>query len=145
MIHMRRLLVLLPLVILAALFTARETIAQSAGIDGLRFTTAFPFSADKATLDAGSYTVKRVGSNPRLLQLTNDATRKATFVAVDAAAVPTNPQYPAGVTFERRGDSYQLASFWDTAAGVAANAAMPAQGKVTVGQPTFRAVPATKE
>lgn len=146
MVQMRRLLVLLPLLAVAALFTARETTAQSAGIDGLRFTTAFPFATEKGTLDAGSYTVKRVGSNPRLLQITNDATSKGTLVAVDLAKVPVNPQYPTGVSFERHGDSYQLSSLWDTSAGIAANAIMPeVHGKVTVGQPTFRTVPATKQ
>ena len=88
----------------------------------------------------------RVGASPRLLQITNDATRKGTLVSVDLSKVPANPQYPAGVAFERHGDSYQLSSFWDTSAGIAANAVMPAShGRVTVGQPTFRMVPATKE
>jgi hypothetical protein len=145
MVQMRRLLVLLPLLAVAAVFMARETTAQSVGIDGLRFTTAFPFSTEKGTLDAGSYTVKRVGSNPRLLEITNDATRKGTLVAVDLTKVPANPQYPTGVSFERRGDNYRLSSLWDATTGVAANAVIPARGSVTVGQPTFRAVPATKE
>ncbi|HWB31450.1 MAG TPA: hypothetical protein VG736_13165 [Vicinamibacterales bacterium] len=146
MVQMRRLLVLLPLLAVAALFTARETTAQSVGIDGLRFTTAFPFATENVTLDAGSYTVTRVGSNPRLLKITNDATSRTTLVSVDLGKVPANPQYPTGVAFERHGDNYQLSSFWDTGTGIAANAVMPAShGQVTVGQPTFRMVPATKQ
>jgi hypothetical protein len=146
MVQMRRLLVLLPLLAVAALFTTGETAAQTAGLDGLRFTTAFPFAADKVTLDAGSYTVRRIGASPRVLEITNDATRQATIVPVDLGKVPSNPQYPAGVAFERHGDNYQLSSFWDTGAGIAANAVMPAShGQVTVGQPAFRMVPATKK
>ncbi|HVT47714.1 MAG TPA: hypothetical protein VHD57_07990 [Vicinamibacterales bacterium] len=145
MVQRCRLLILLPLLAAAVIVTARDATAQSVGIDGLRFTTAFPFMTENATLDAGSYTVTRVGANPRLLQFTNDTTRKTTLVTVNRGKLPVHPPYPTGVSFEHTGDAYLLSSIWDATSGIAADAVKPAPGRVSVGQPTFRSVPATKD
>jgi hypothetical protein len=139
-----RLLLLLPLAAVALVATARLATAQSAGIDGLRFTTAFPFMTENATLEAGSYTVTHVGANPRLLQFTNDATRKTTLVTVDRSKLPARLPYPTGVSFEHSGDTYLLSRIWDATSGIAADAVKPAGGTVSVGRPTFTNVPATK-
>ena len=68
MAKIHRFLMVLPVLVLTALPVPTLAVAQtsSAPIDGLRFTTGFPFMVDTATLPAGSYTVRRVGRNPGL-------------------------------------------------------------------------------
>ena len=117
MARMHRLLVVLPVVALTALLVPMLAHAQGspAAMDGLRFTTGFPFMIDDVTVPAGSYTVRRTGPNPVTLELTNNVTLRRTLVAVRQGNVPRHAPYDAGVAFERRGTAYVLGGFWDVA------------------------------
>jgi hypothetical protein len=147
MTHTLRRLVLVPLVLLGLVAAGRPLVAQVAFIDNLRFTTEFPFAVNTVAFPAGTYTVTRVTGSPRLLQLSNVATKTKTLVTVSEATAPLKPPYPSGVTFERRADKYLLSSFWDSSTHIALNPPVPTaeipKGSVTVQEPIYQMVPAT--
>ena len=130
MTKIHRLLLIAPLVVLTGLLS--PTFAAAQALDGMRFTTQFPFSVDRMILPAGSYTVRRAGSNPLVLELRNVLTLKGTLLIVNRGDVPRQPLYDAGVTFERRGSVYMISSLWDASLGAAVETVLPPRDEARI-------------
>jgi len=128
----RSLVVASGLVVLAGVVPASAQV-----LEGVTFTTSFPFTVGHKTLPAGTYTVRPAYEGDGALLQIRGRDQSAMFVGQNAGTPRVNPEQDA-VVFDRTGDHYVLSEIWDGAEHEGADL-IPAKEAETAKVETHRA------
>lgn len=117
-------------------------------MDGMTFSTKFPFTAGSAKLPAGTYTVKPMEGDPSVLKLTSADGQTSTLVETRTADELAEPS-KGEVTFRKYGSSYVLNAIYEEGSKTGAESVSAGAGKRHArrsgrGAPTTVKVPARK-
>ena len=79
--------------------------------DEFTFTTTFPFQVGRATLPAGSYTIRPTDGNAAVLQIEGEH-HSAVFFGENAGNMAVDPHH-SEVIFDKTGDHYTMLEIWN--------------------------------
>ena len=103
---------LLFLVMTSCLLAAVAGTARAQVVDPIVADIPFDFTVRQTTLPAGHYTVKRLGSNPEVMEILGADYRNPLIFLVDSAQVSNTPKR-GELIFDRVGDRYFLSEVFE--------------------------------
>ena len=119
--------------------------AHAGPIEQLRFSTGFSFMVNGKMMPPGTYVVRRIGSDPRVLEISNRIQKGALVSVQNVRHAPGDRPFDAGVVFEGAGEHFVLRTLWDDASGSVESITAPAEIADTIERRPLetRVVPAT--
>jgi hypothetical protein len=103
---------LLFLVMTLSLFAIVGGTARAQVVDPVEADIPFDFIVRQTTLPAGHYTIKRMGSNPEVMEILGPDYRQPVLFLVESAQV-SNPVKRGELIFDRVGDQYFLSEVFE--------------------------------
>jgi len=99
------------------LWLAAGVNVNAASIEQLRFSTEFSFMVNGKMMPPGTYVVRRVGTDPKLFEISNRMQKGALISVQNVKHRPDTHPFDAGVIFEGTDGRYVLRTLWDDATG----------------------------